>query len=101
MGFEDLSTTFHLGVLILTYSFCCSFFSTPFYFIQIFGLKLCHRNLISGDGSMSVCLVDLTREVVQKGGNATTVIYGIMDLIHVLEHTFLGSLVLGSKAAQQ
>lgn len=45
---------------------------------------------------MSVCSVGLTRELVQNGENVITVIYDTMDLILVLELTFLGSLVLKS-----
>lgn len=53
-------------------------------------LETCHHNLVSGDGSMLLCLAGLTKEVVPKGGNATTVTYVIMDLILVLEPTYLG-----------
>lgn len=62
--------------------------------------EACHLNLINGPGSMSVCLEDLIKAVVQKGGNAIIVTKGTMDRIHVSEPIFLASLVWVSKVAQ-
>ena len=85
--------------IVLEISFCLC----PLFFHRNTELKLekCCRTLTSGDGSMSASLAGLTREVVLRGGNATTAIFGIMGRTRELELTYLGSRVLGSRAALQ